>query len=738
MWYRNANNGNTFYVSNAGNDANDGLSPATPFLTVTNGLAHLAPGKTLALHGGDTFTETNAILTTSGTALAPITITKYGAGTPVLRSLDTNSNVLTVSNAQYVAIRELAIGGQTNWGFYTSVPVKIFAHGLVFVANSTARLQGISVSNCIVTNSYGGIVMWADATGSCGYGSPRFVGNSISNVTADGIGMHSPLQGSIAPVHTNIYIGYNDIGWCTGDGRLNGSPLNIIQCTDGVIEHNALHDSGNLRVGNTGAGGLVLLQSSNIVAQWNEAYKIHRSSDLTVDGIGLDFDSLCTNCTIQYNYCHNNDASGIYYFGQGGGNVARWNLCVSNGAATTTDGEIYFQPAGCNNWQVYNNTVIARPGQNCIFIKGAQTGTNWLANNILWSNGGRQLECDATTNICVTGNDYYIASRIKWGTTVYTNDLAAFRTASGQETGTGLQADPNFHGSVFTTLNDTTLIPGMVNARMHAPSALLGAGINLLTTYGINPGSSDLAGATVTAPYSVGCYAYSNADYTPPTGLLAWVSADQMAYTDTGTILATNNELIQVLKDRSGHGFDFSSPFTQTRGLWRGGEIGLKPNIAMNSTTNYMTNSFGAVNAQPLYFFFVANVTNASTLNPKIMLDSRDSVNRINVSIAATTLNYNIAAASNIGAAPGPALVPCLYEAFFNGASSTGSTNGVQILTGNPGANGAAGITINARFSLDQLYAGEKFSELLVFTNTPSGPDITSVRTYLKNKYATP
>ena len=70
----------TFYVSTAGSNSNNGLSPSTPFQTlsaVQNTM--LVPGDLVLLNRSNIFTG-NLNLTASGTSSAPITIGAYGTG----------------------------------------------------------------------------------------------------------------------------------------------------------------------------------------------------------------------------------------------------------------------------------------------------------------------------------------------------------------------------------------------------------------------------------------------------------------------------------------------------------------------------------------------------------------------------------------------------------------------------------------------------------------------------------
>jgi parallel beta-helix repeat protein len=69
----------TYYVSNSGNDAANGISASTPFATFSKANSVVAPGDIVRFKKGDTFYGNNSI-TKSGTAANPIVWDAYGVG----------------------------------------------------------------------------------------------------------------------------------------------------------------------------------------------------------------------------------------------------------------------------------------------------------------------------------------------------------------------------------------------------------------------------------------------------------------------------------------------------------------------------------------------------------------------------------------------------------------------------------------------------------------------------------
>lgn len=91
--------GTTYYVSSAGNDANDGRSEATPFRTAAKGLSLVnAPNRRILFRRGDTFATTSTYISSAG----PGIIGAYGTGNrPVLASNTTDATVFTIRGADW-------------------------------------------------------------------------------------------------------------------------------------------------------------------------------------------------------------------------------------------------------------------------------------------------------------------------------------------------------------------------------------------------------------------------------------------------------------------------------------------------------------------------------------------------------------------------------------------------------------------------------------------------------------
>lgn len=82
-----ASQGLTYYVSQGGNDSNNGTSPATPWQTISKvNSINFAPGDSMLFRRGDTWLNESHIVVRSGNASAQVTYGAYGSGQkPIIR-----------------------------------------------------------------------------------------------------------------------------------------------------------------------------------------------------------------------------------------------------------------------------------------------------------------------------------------------------------------------------------------------------------------------------------------------------------------------------------------------------------------------------------------------------------------------------------------------------------------------------------------------------------------------------
>src|SRR5262249_53392303 len=118
-----------------------------------------------------------------------------------------------------------------------------------------------------------------------------------------------------------------------------------------------LYENG-LNSGGPGHAGLLVNHCSNLLVQYNEAYR--NWDPARMDGQGFAFNGL-TDSVIQYNYSHDNDSAGIQVMGDVPGfpslrNTVRYNISENDAV-----GLVLFHSV--SDTAFYNNTIWTNPDE---------------------------------------------------------------------------------------------------------------------------------------------------------------------------------------------------------------------------------------------------------------------------------------------------------------------------------------------------------------------------------------
>lgn len=528
----------TWYVASNGSDSNDGLSTSTPFLTLTKAQAVALQDDTILLRTGDTFAESVSFAVGVNIAsyggLPPIGPGASSNGAATIAPSSSTANGLTFTNCDRAAVSNVIITGANtgapNAGSQTFGPS--FPAGVAFKNTQTGAVRYASptVTNCTISGFQSGVGFSATESATAfasasGFTQPTVTYCKLFNVFDSGIKTSNGTTNQSA-CFTDLYFAFNDIHDITGNASFNGGfgifPMQAVGTNPGaanatgIIENNIVHKIGYSAsaADNGGPACILTCYCDRITMQKNETWDCVGNSK-TQDGLGLDIDLGSTNHVMQYNYAHDNDSCGLYLFDCGIGNHVRWNLSVGNNRQHAFSGEI--GSVDGSNVQIYNNSVSSNIA-NGINISGDRTGFTLnpplrVLNNAIYVAATVQgaLRVDDYTNVAINGNSYYMAGsavQFRYGTNGAStaSGLAAFRSATGLETGTGIESDPKFNNPTFAayTLGAIGLIATDTHFRLRAGSPLLGTGLDLQGTYGINPGLVDLSGVSIKTPLNIG------------------------------------------------------------------------------------------------------------------------------------------------------------------------------------------------------------------------------------------
>jgi hypothetical protein len=490
----------TFFVSTAGNDKNDGRTPASAWKTITKvDQTAFHAGDVVLFQGGGAF-QGNLRFSSGGTATAPITISSYGT---LRATIDAGAGSgLAVHNAGGFAIKNLNFVGAGNNN----------TNGISFDNNlpGDVKLPHVYIDHVDIRGFGANGIDVLGLTGKDGYDDVR-----ITYVTSHGNGLAGVyIEGQVPSVsNSRVYIGhcqaYND--------NLGG--LEIADTDGGTIERSVAHDNA------AGVGhevGIWTYDSNSVTIQYNESYRNFSVSG-SDEGDGFDLDGGVTNSIMQYNYSHENDGAGYLlgeYPGAGltGGNLIRFNISQNDGRLNGYGG-IYvynydYPYSKVTNNYIYNNTVYNSVGSAAVVINGSlPASSNIFANNIFQTAGGVPLILDySNSGATFVGNDYWTsggAFLIRYHGARITS-LAAFH-AAGQETlngmPTGYNIDPKLQNpGKGGTIGNADKLSTLSAYLLDSTSGLLNVGLNLKSHFGVSSGQVNFYGKQIppSGPFDIG------------------------------------------------------------------------------------------------------------------------------------------------------------------------------------------------------------------------------------------
>ncbi|OQX88650.1 hypothetical protein B6D60_01640 [candidate division KSB1 bacterium 4484_87] len=151
--------GNIFYVSTAGNDNNDGLSPQTAWRTIDHAISQIGAGDTIQVLTGN---YGNFTVNKSGRNANPIVISGIGAEQVTVQGIEIGKNV------QFVTITDMTVQGFSGWGVFvrgtnryiTFQRLKVFGGecgihltwGYSGQNPEDGSVSNITIENCTVAN----------------------------------------------------------------------------------------------------------------------------------------------------------------------------------------------------------------------------------------------------------------------------------------------------------------------------------------------------------------------------------------------------------------------------------------------------------------------------------------------------------------------------------------------------------------------------------------------------------
>jgi hypothetical protein len=474
-----------YYISNDGNDNNNG-SKEHPLQTLNKiSKISLNEGDSILLNGGQIFNGTLAInYNKVGTEKKHIIISSYGKD---IATINSSSEIgLDIYNSSYVIIKNIKLLGAGRKNGNTTSGINISFCKNIIIDNidvSGYQKSGLLIRNCsnmIVKN------VVAHDNGSAG-------------ISVEG-------DNFLKKDNRNIEISYcrteNNPGDPTNKDNHSGSGIVIGQCTNAKISYCTATNNGwdMPRIGN-GPVGIWAWESDSITIEHCLSYE-NKTSVGGQDGGGFDFDGGITNSVIQYCLSYGNQGSGIGLFQYNNAspwenNIIRYNISINDGNVSDAKAGIYIwnqSPSNnLKNCAIYNNTIYNNKNAALSYSTITNNENIVFYNNILVGNKEIILGKDSVSKYY--GNCWYSLTN---GFNV--NGIANFDTWRNQKqqeifngAKTGINIDPAFANINTINITDAKVLASFSMAKA-ANALLINGGIDFQQLFNIPTGGKDFNG----------------------------------------------------------------------------------------------------------------------------------------------------------------------------------------------------------------------------------------------------
>lgn len=313
--------GNTFYVSEQGDDKNPGTSDLIPVQSISYAVTLLQHGDTLLLKGGQTHTG-NIEMGQS------ITIMSYDTGRATIYGY------IYLMDANDITIRDIIVKGP---GYKLA---NMWISGIE-ISNYLAEAQ---YKNILVDNvevfGFGSAGLMVSAWAERGFDSVKITNSIFHDNGLAGLWVNGPWSESlnlIKIVHRNVYVGhcksYDNHGRPDYKDNWSGSGILVAATDSGLVEYCESYNNGKDNAcTSAGPVGIWCDDSRNVIIQYSISHH-NRGGTGKKDGGGFDIDGGSSNCIIQNCDSYDNEGAGYGLFNWETNNLWKDNIirnCTSN------------------------------------------------------------------------------------------------------------------------------------------------------------------------------------------------------------------------------------------------------------------------------------------------------------------------------------------------------------------------------------------------------------------------
>lgn len=378
--------GNSYFVSNTGNDGNNGISQQTAWKSLdrANNFS-FKEGDSLVLASGEIF---NGYLTFSAnnSTLHRFTLTTTDTTPATINS--GYATAIYLFNSSDISIHNVKLQG------YGIKATSIKTHGIEFVCwNANAYSSNINISGVEATGYAGNGIYFSVQDPVYGFSNVRVENCSLHHNGIAGLNMEGywdTVNSLIRYSNRDIYVAktnaFNNSGLAWYTDKWTGSGIIISGVAGGLVEHCTAYqngaDNGCLFAGPI---GIWMDDAKNVTIQYCESHH-NMGGYAKKDGGGFDIDGGSSGCKIQYCNSYENEGAGYGMFQWETRNpwmndTIRFNNSTNDGRVASY-GSIYAWGAGAayivSEAQVYGNYIkLDKPGKAIGF-----TGENFSNINI--------------------------------------------------------------------------------------------------------------------------------------------------------------------------------------------------------------------------------------------------------------------------------------------------------------------------------------------------------------------
>lgn len=389
----------TYHVDReAGNDQQDGRSPATAWATLGRASeAPLGAGDELRLRRGQTFPG-SLILSATGSAAAPVVVGAYGEGSrPVIDARGQLAAVELISS-RHVVVSGLELTG--DGGAAPGVDPKrrfgVFVHTTERVPMGDIVLEDLVIRDLFPAEgaaSEGARATTHKGTGIAIHGTgPDSRGFVIRGCHIERVGFKGIELSRLG----DVLVDSNRLLEIGGPGIQPGRVEDLIVRRNTVLWTGARTDP---RMHARGSGIWPWTSKRVLIERNRFGYARGKA-----DSCGIHIDFGCRDVVVQHNLSHDNEGGFIEILGDCYNSAYRYNVSIRDGArvkgqgGADQEGKIIWTSGyvgarrakeGPVNSYLYNNTVFVGPGTRSAFSIGSTTEGLIIANNIFVIEGAK-------------------------------------------------------------------------------------------------------------------------------------------------------------------------------------------------------------------------------------------------------------------------------------------------------------------------------------------------------------